>query len=77
MQIHAAMPLGQNKMVQLLEVGNKILVLGITDSNINLLKEITDRDEVDRIKLQSSKESKIEANSFQDFLQSSFKFIYF
>lgn len=48
-------PLGTNRQLQLVECGTKVLLLGITDSQISLLREITEKDEIDRIKLQSSR----------------------
>lgn len=36
---------GQNRSIQLIKVGNRLLVVGVSDS-INLLKEITDEEEI-------------------------------
>ncbi len=71
LKVRAALPIGQNKMVQIVEVGSRLLVLGITDSNISLLHEITEKDEIDRIKLQSSAEDTAGTPDFQSFLKSS------
>jgi flagellar protein FliO/FliZ len=45
-----------NKYIQIIEIGNKLLVLGISEHNINLLTEIEDKEVIDFIKTQSSKE---------------------
>jgi flagellar protein FliO/FliZ len=56
MQVLATIPLGSNKYIQMVEMLDRILVLGISDSSINLLLEITDKDTIDLIKTQKSKE---------------------
>ncbi|MDA3901774.1 MAG: flagellar biosynthetic protein FliO [Spirochaetes bacterium] len=65
----AVMPLGTNKQIQVVEVGSRVLVLGVCDSNISLLKEVSDRDEIDRIKLQSSRSVTVQEGGFQHFLK--------
>ncbi|MEK7275680.1 MAG: flagellar biosynthetic protein FliO [Candidatus Desantisbacteria bacterium] len=69
----ATHPLSPNKYIQLIEINNRIIILGITDSNINLLCEITDRDDIDLIKLQCSSEPQSTALSFIDHLTGSVK----
>ncbi len=69
----ATHPLSPNKYIQIVEINNKIIILGITDSNINLLTEITDRDDIDLIKLQCSSEPQSISLSFIDHLTSSVK----
>ncbi len=49
------LPVGNNRQLQVVECGARLLVLGVTDSQISLLREITDKDEIDRIKLQASR----------------------
>jgi len=49
-QVLAIIPLGHNKYIQFLEMGDKVLVLGITETNINLLTEIKEAEEIARIK---------------------------
>ena len=68
-KVIAAVPIGQNRMIQIVDMAGKLLVLGVTDSNINLISEIKERDEIDRIKLLSSKSQAVQAaSSFQEFL---------
>lgn len=55
-QVIGTHPLTPNKYIQIIEIGNKLLVLGISDHSINLLTEIIDREVIDSIKLQASKE---------------------
>ncbi|MFW6365714.1 MAG: FliO/MopB family protein, partial [Spirochaetota bacterium] len=69
LQVKAMLPLGQNKALQVVEVGSRLLVLGVTDSQISLVREITERDEIDRIKLQSSMPNTQENRDFQGFLK--------
>ncbi|MFH1859545.1 MAG: flagellar biosynthetic protein FliO [bacterium] len=69
----ATHPLSPNKFIQIVEINNKIIILGITESNINLLCEITDRDDIDLIKLQCSSESQSISISFIEHLTSSVK----
>lgn len=55
-QTIATCPLTPNKYIQIVELGNRLLVLGISEHNINLLTEIVDKETIDFIKTQSSKE---------------------
>ncbi|MEW6095168.1 MAG: flagellar biosynthetic protein FliO [bacterium] len=55
-QIIATHPLAPNKYIQIVEIGNKLLVLGVSEHNINLLTEIVDKEVIDFIKIQSSKQ---------------------
>jgi len=50
--------LASNKAIQIVDIAGKILVLGITDSNINLITTIEDKELIDKIKLLGSMESK-------------------
>lgn len=63
------MPLGQNRQLHIIELGTKVLVLGVCDGGVNLIKEVSDRDEIDRIKLQSSRSSAMPGTGFQQFLK--------
>jgi flagellar protein FliO/FliZ len=70
--ILATNPLSPNKYLQIIEIGNRILLIGVTDNSINLLSEITDKDSIDLIKLQcSSSESQIKRLSFIEHIKSS------
>ncbi len=64
----SVVPLAQNKFLQVVDLAGRIIVLGVSDNNINIITEITDRDEIDRIRLLSSKSSPVSENNFQDFL---------
>ncbi|MDI6735385.1 MAG: flagellar biosynthetic protein FliO [bacterium] len=55
-QIIGTHPLTPNKYIQIIEIGNKLLVLGISDHSINLLTEIRDKEEIDFIKIQFSRQ---------------------
>ena len=64
-KVHSSYPLTSNKVIQIVEVAEKILVLGISDSSINLITTIEDKETIDKIRLLSSKESR-GAVSFKD-----------
>jgi flagellar protein FliO/FliZ len=64
-KVLATYPLAGNKSLQIVQVADKVLILGITDSNINLITTLDDKETIDRIKLESSKETKGIA-SFRD-----------
>jgi flagellar protein FliO/FliZ len=49
-------PLGNNKSVQMVKVGDSLYMIGVGD-NVNLLKEIEDKEEVERI-LEQAEEQK-------------------
>jgi flagellar biosynthetic protein FliO len=67
-RVLSVIPLGQNKSLQIVECAGRVLVLGVTDGNINLLTEIIEKDAIDRLRIQSSKEVTASANNFQDFV---------
>ena len=67
-QVLAVSPVGQNRFIQIVDIAGKVMVIGVTEGSINLISEITEKDEIDRVKLLSSKTTPIEAHGFQDFL---------
>lgn len=65
-QIIATHSLAPNKHIQIVEIGNKLLVLGVSEHSINLLTEIVDKEVIDSIKIQSSKqEEKLQLSFIQ------------
>ena len=56
--------LSGNKRLQIIEIGNRLMVLGLSDSNIQLIAEISDKDSVAEIKLNCEKENKTEKPDF-------------
>ena len=56
-QIITSIPVGTNRFLQIIEVGNKYYLIGSTDSNVNLLAEITDKDTLNIIKVMKNKEN--------------------
>jgi flagellar biosynthetic protein FliO len=64
-KVLATYPLAANRMIQVVDIAGQVLVLGVSDSNINLITEVEDREVVDRIKLMSSKETN-NTGSFKD-----------
>jgi flagellar protein FliO/FliZ len=49
------LPLDNRRMIYLVDVMGKVLILGVTDSSINMLAEITDKDTLDALRLQNDK----------------------
>lgn len=67
-QVVSVVPIGQNKYLQVVDLAGKMLVLGVTDNNINVVSEITDKDEIDRIRLLSSKSKAADKETFQGYI---------
>jgi flagellar protein FliO/FliZ len=67
-KILSVTPIGQNRSLHIIDVAGRIMLLGVTDSNVSLLSEITSKDEIDRIRLASGKDPVFKETSFQDFL---------
>lgn len=47
------LPLGPNRSVCIVEMAGRVFLLGITDSSINLLTEITDEEEIERLRTEA------------------------
>ncbi|MCR5833062.1 MAG: flagellar biosynthetic protein FliO [Selenomonadaceae bacterium] len=47
------LPLGPNRSVCTVEMAGRVFLLGVTDHNINLLGEITDKDLIERLRVQA------------------------
>ncbi|MBR0103208.1 MAG: flagellar biosynthetic protein FliO, partial [Selenomonadaceae bacterium] len=47
------LPLGPNRSVCTVEMGGRVFLLGVTDHNINLLGEITDKELIEHLHAQS------------------------
>lgn len=55
-KVLATFPLAANRIIQVVDIGGQVLVLGVSDSSINLITELQDQEVIDRIRLASSKE---------------------
>ncbi len=64
-KVLASFQIAANKSIQIVEIAEKMLVLGVSDSNINLITTIEEKETIDRIRLLSSKESQ-GGGSFRD-----------
>ncbi len=64
--VMSTVPLGPNKFIQIVDVAGKMLVLGVTDTNINLVSEITEKLEIDKVRLESSKADVLKPGGFQE-----------
>ncbi|MFH0974628.1 MAG: flagellar biosynthetic protein FliO [Spirochaetota bacterium] len=67
-RILSIVPVGQNKFLQVVDLAGRIMVIGVSDSNINLITEIKDKDEIDRIRILSSKSSPVQPGGFQEYV---------
>ena len=69
-KVLSVIPLGQNKYLQIVDLAGKVLVLGVSDNSINLITEIDDRDEINRLRIMSQKSvpSQLRGGGFQDYL---------
>jgi flagellar biogenesis protein FliO len=54
-KVLGVLPLDNRRMIYLVDVMGKVLILGVTDSNINMLGEVTDKDTLDSLRLQNDK----------------------
>jgi len=76
MQVHgrdvlnvlAMVPVGPNKFLQIVDMAGRLLVIGVSDNSVNLLTEVRDKEEIDRIRLMSSRSMPVQENTFQDFV---------
>ncbi len=67
-KILSIVPVGQNKFLQVVDIAGRILVLGVTDSSINIITEVEGRDEIDRVRLLSSKSVPVQPGGFQQYI---------
>jgi flagellar biogenesis protein FliO len=67
-QVLSVVPLGTGKTLHVVDMAGKVFLLGVSENNINLLAEIKDKDEIDRIRLLSSGSASVAGKGFQDFL---------
>lgn len=65
--------LGPGKWIQVVFVGGKYLILGITNENINLLGEITDQKEIERYEIFLNQKKSEEGHTFKDIIKDFFK----
>jgi flagellar biosynthetic protein FliO len=68
-KVLAHFQIAANKSIQIVEIAEKMLVLGISDSNINLITTIEEKETIDRIRLLSSKESQGGGSFREQFLK--------
>ena len=61
-------PVGPNKTLQIIDVAGKLFLIGVTDSSINMITEIKDKDDIDRIRLLSSRSTPVQGKNFQEFV---------
>lgn len=54
-KVLGVLPLDNRRIIYLVDILGKVLILGVTDSNINMLGEVTDKDTLDALRLQNEK----------------------
>lgn len=54
-RVLSVVPLGQNKFLNVVDLAGKVVVVGVSDNNINLITEITEKDQIDRIRILSTR----------------------
>jgi flagellar protein FliO/FliZ len=57
-KVLSTLPLGPNRGVYIVDVAGKVLILGVTDQNVNLIHEVTDPLQTDRLRNSLPEESK-------------------
>lgn len=67
-QVLSVVPLGPGKTLHVVDMAGKVFLLGVSENNINLLTEVKDKDEIDRIRLLSSRSAPVAGKGFQEFL---------
>ncbi len=67
-KILSIVPVGQNKYLQVVDLAGRLMVIGVSDSGITLITEIKDKDEIDRIRLLSSKSTPVQPGGFQEYI---------
>lgn len=66
----ASLSLGQNRSAQILSVGSRAFLVGITDRAVNLIAELDDRELIDAMNLSADKTSSASVAGFQSILAS-------
>lgn len=51
-------PLGTNQRLQILEIGGKLMILGVSENSVQLVTEVSDKYTIDRIKLDCAEDAK-------------------
>ena len=73
-KIISSTPVGANRFLLLVELSGSYFLLGSTDSNISLIKEITDKDVIAQLEIQKNKQSNTVPRNvnFADFMKEMF-----
>ncbi|HOV12679.1 MAG TPA: flagellar biosynthetic protein FliO [Spirochaetota bacterium] len=65
--------IGPGKWLQIVYIGGKYLILGITNDSINLISEITDQKEIERLEIGLNDRKTEEGNTFSNIISGFFK----
>ncbi len=68
----ARLPLSQNKSIELVSMGSRAFMLGVTEQAIQLIAEVEDREMIDEMILAAEKNSPLPAANFASILSSFF-----
>ncbi len=60
----ASLPLAPNRSLQVVSTGNQAFLIGITEKNISLISEITDRELIDAMILEADKKTPVPGGNF-------------
>jgi len=66
----ASLSFSPNKSVRIVTVGSQAFMLGVTDQSVSLISEITDRELIDVMNLESDRNSSVPAGNFAAVLKS-------
>ena len=72
LEVIAQAPIGKDKYISLVEVADRILVLGVGEGSINLLAEINDKEAIDTIKIRRYAGGDKYNRPFSDYLRNIF-----
>ncbi len=69
-KVLSVVPLGQNKYLQVVDLAGKVMVIGVSDSSISLISEVTEKDQIDRIRILSNRTpaSDRKVSGFQEYV---------
>jgi flagellar protein FliO/FliZ len=72
LEVIAQAPIGKDKYISLVEVADRVLVLGVGEGSINLLAEIDDKEAIDTIKIRRYAGGNKHNRPFSDYLKNIF-----
>jgi len=71
LNVHASQTLGKGKALHLVQVGHQVFLVGASDSQVNLISKIEDKETLDSLSLEKSETLETPGNNFTDMLRHS------